>query len=145
MPTTFAETYLPLLIQFLLATGLAAALVFMGWFLGQRVRNRVKDSPYECGAQPVGSAKERFSIKFYLVAMIFILFDIEAIFLFPWAVVYRELGLFGFVVMFLFIDVVLTGFFYIWKKGVLNWGTEPPRAASPGIPAIAQYTLTERT
>jgi NADH-quinone oxidoreductase subunit A len=145
MPTNFAELYLPVLIQFVLAAGLASVLVFMGWFLGQRVRNRVKDSPYECGAQPIGSAKERFSVKFYLVAMIFILLDIEAIFLFPWAVVYRELGLFGFVVMFLFIDVILTGFFYIWKKGVLNWGTEPAEAELPSASSLAQYTLTERT
>jgi NADH-quinone oxidoreductase subunit A len=145
MPTTFAELYLPVLIQFVLAAGLASALVFLGWFLGQRVRNRVKDSPYECGVQPIGSAKERFSVKFYLVAMIFILLDIEAIFLFPWAVVYRELGLFGFVVMFLFVDVILTGFFYIWKKGVLNWGTEPAGAVSAPAPRPAQYTLTERT
>lgn len=145
MPSTFAEQYLPVLIQFVLATGLASVLVFLGWFLGQRVRNRVKDSPYECGAQPVGSAKERFSVKFYLVAMIFILLDIEAIFLFPWAVVYRELGLFGFVVMFLFVDVILTGFFYIWKKGVLNWGAESSAHGAGAAPRLGQYTLTERT
>lgn len=145
MPTTFAELYLPLLIQFILATGLASVLVFLGWFLGQRVKNRVKESPYECGAQPIGSAKERFSVKFYLVAMIFILLDIEAIFLFPWAVVYRDLGLYGFVVMFLFIDVILTGFFYIWKKGVLNWGIEPVVTASETTPRLGQYSLTERT
>lgn len=145
MPTSFADLYLPVLIQFVLATGLASVLVFLGWFLGQRVKNRVKDSPYECGAQPIGSAKERFSVKFYLVAMIFILLDIEAIFLFPWAVVYRQLGLFGFVVMFLFMDVILTGFFYIWKKGVLNWGTEPAEAELSAAPALGQYTLTERT
>ena len=73
---------------------------------------------------PVGSARERFSVKFYLVAMVFILFDIEAIFLYPWAVVYRELKLFAFVEMLLFIALVLCGFFYIWKKGVLDWSVE---------------------
>jgi NADH-quinone oxidoreductase subunit A len=73
---------------------------------------------------PVGNARERFSVKFYLVAMVFILFDIEAIFLYPWAVVYRQLGMFGFFEMLLFIVLVLCGFFYIWKKGVLDWSAD---------------------
>lgn len=92
--------------------------------LGQRVRDSVKSSPYESGMKPVGNARERFSVKFYLVAMVFILFDIEAIFLYPWAVVYRKLGLFGFFEMLLFIVLVLCGYFYIWKKGVLNWASD---------------------
>jgi NADH-quinone oxidoreductase subunit A len=75
---------------------------------------------------PTGSAKERFSVKFYLVAMVFILFDIEAIFLYPWAVVYRQLKVFGFVEMLVFIVLVLVGFFYIWKKGALDWSREDP-------------------
>jgi NADH-quinone oxidoreductase subunit A len=74
--------------------------------------------------EPVGDARERYSVKFYLVAMVFILFDIEAIFLYPWAVVYRELRLFGFFEMLLFIALVLCGYFYIWKKGVLDWSKE---------------------
>ena len=85
------------------------------------MRNRVKDMPYECGITPVGDARERFSVKFYLVGMLFILFDIEAIFLYPWAVVYRELKMFAFVEMLLFIVLILAGFFYIWKKGALDW------------------------
>jgi NADH-quinone oxidoreductase subunit A len=84
----------------------------------------VKSTPYESGMKPVGNARERFSVKFYLVAMVFILFDIEAIFLYPWAVVYRQLGLFAFFEMLLFIVLVLCGFFYVWKKGVLNWSVE---------------------
>jgi NADH-quinone oxidoreductase subunit A len=91
---------------------------------GNRVRNRVKDMPYECGVEPTGNARQRFSVKFYLVAMIFILFDIEAVFLYPWAVVYRELRLFAFVEMLLFIVLILAGFFYIWKKGALDWFRE---------------------
>ena len=75
---------------------------------------------------PEGSARESFSVKFYLVAMLFILFDIEAIFLYPWAVVYRGLGFYGFIVMLLFLDLVLWGFYYIWKKGVLNWAQDEP-------------------
>jgi NADH-quinone oxidoreductase subunit A len=80
-----------------------------------------KLSPYECGMQPVGTARERFSVKFYLVAMLFLLFDIEAVFLFPWAVVYRDLKMFGFLEMVLFIAVVLAGYVYVWKKGALEW------------------------
>jgi NADH-quinone oxidoreductase subunit A len=80
--------------------------------------------PYECGVTGQGSARERFSVKFYLVAMIFILFDIETVFLYPWAVVYRELKLFAFVEMLLFIALILSGFFYIWKKGALDWSVE---------------------
>ena len=71
--------------------------------------------------QPVGTARERFSVKFYLVAMLFLLFDIEAVFLFPWAVVYRDLKMFGFIEMLLFIAVVLAGYVYVWKKGALEW------------------------
>lgn len=121
MPTSFYEAYFPVLAQILLAAGLAAALIALGVLLGKRVRNRAKDTPYECGIQPVGGARERFSVKFYLVAMLFILFDIEAIFLYPWAVVYNELKLYGFVLMLIFIEVVLTGFYFIWRKGVLDW------------------------
>lgn len=95
--------------------------------LGRRVRDAVKSSPYESGMKPVGNARERFSVKFYLVAMVFILFDIEAIFLYPWAVVYRELKLFAFFEMLLFIVIVLCGFFYIWKKGVLDWSADQQR------------------
>jgi len=124
MPTSITEAYIPVLLQVLLAAAVAGALILMGVLLGKRVKNKVKDTPYECGITPTGSAKERFSVTFYLVAMLFILFDIEAIFLYPWAVVYRELKLFAFFEMLLFIALVLAGFFYIWKKGVLNWASE---------------------
>ena len=77
--------------------------------------------------KPVGNARERFSVKFYLVAMLFILFDIEAVFLYPWAVVYRELGMFGFVEMVLFMILVLSGFYFVWKKGALDWTVTPNR------------------
>lgn len=121
MPTSIYEAYFPVLAQILLAAGLAAALIGLGVLLGKRVKNRVKDTPYECGIPPVGGARERFSVKFYLVAMLFILFDIEAIFLYPWAVVYRELKLFAFVEMLIFIALVFAGFLYVWKRGVLDW------------------------
>jgi NADH-quinone oxidoreductase subunit A len=124
MPTNYHEVYFPVLVQVLLAFAVAVGLVGMAFAIGKRIQNRVKQMPYESGMTPIGSARERFSVKFYLVAMVFILFDIEAIFLYPWAVVYRDLKLFGFIEMFLFIVLVLSGFLYIWKKGVLNWATE---------------------
>ena len=124
MPQSIPENWFPVLVQVHIAALVAAGLIGAGVLLGKRVKNKVKDTPYECGIQPQGNAKERFSVKFYLVAMLFILFDIEAIFLYPWAVVYRELKMFAFVEMLLFIVLVLAGFFYIWKKGVLNWAQE---------------------
>ena len=147
MPSSQSEVYFPILLQILLATLVGGALVALGAILGQRVKNRVKDSPYECGVQPIGTARERFSVKYYLVAMLFILFDIEAIFLFPWAVVYRELKMFAFVEMLLFIVLALAGFFYIWKKGVLNWATEDAPTESPTnrpAPVASAYSLVDK-
>ena len=126
MPTTAAEVYFPVLLQILIAVAVAGAMVGGSFLLGKRVRNRVKDMPYESGMTPTGDARGRFSVKFYLVAMLFILFDIEAIFLYPWVVVYRDLKMLGFVEMLLFIVLVFAGFFYIWKKGVLNWAAAEP-------------------
>jgi len=121
MPETYAETYWPVLLQALIAMAVAAGMIGISYILGHKLRNRVKDMPYECGIVPTGDARQRFSVKFYLVGMLFILFDIEAIFLYPWAVVYRELKLFAFFEMLIFIVLVLAGFFYIWKKGALDW------------------------
>lgn len=124
MPTSYAETWFPVLIQILLAIAVAGGMIGASALVGRRLRDAIKSTPYESGMTPVGNAKERFSVKFYLVAMVFILFDIEAIFLYPWAVIYRELKLFAFFEMLLFIVLVLCGFFYIWKKGVLDWSSE---------------------
>jgi NADH-quinone oxidoreductase subunit A len=124
MPGSYAETYFPVLIQIIIAIAVAGGMIGASALLGRHVRDAVKFSPYESGMKPVGSARERFSVKFYLVAMVFILFDVEAIFLYPWAVVYRELKLFGFFEMLLFILIVLCGYFYIWKKGVLDWSID---------------------
>lgn len=131
MPTSYAETWFPVLIQIVIAIAVAGAMIGLSALLGRRVRDPVKMMPYESGMQPVGNARERFSVKFYLVAMVFIVFDIEAIFLYPWAVVYRELKLFAFFEMLLFIVLVLCGFFYIWKKGVLDWSTDEQRRQQP--------------
>ncbi|HPT27164.1 MAG TPA: NADH-quinone oxidoreductase subunit A [Bryobacteraceae bacterium] len=124
MPTTVIDSYFPLLVQVNLALVVAAALVALGVLLGKRLKNKVKAEAYECGITPVGTARERFSVKFYLVAMLFILFDIEAIFLYPWAVVFRELKMFAFIEMAIFIALVLCGLFYVYKKGVLNWNPD---------------------
>jgi NADH-quinone oxidoreductase subunit A len=113
--------YFPVLVQALLAMALAAGLLTVSFLLGKRVRNKVKDMPYESGIVPTGDARQRFSVKFYLVGMLFILFDIEAIFLYPWVVVYRELKMVAFVEMLVFVVLILAGFFYIWKKGALDW------------------------
>ena len=128
MPGSYKELYFPVLVQGLLAVIIAAALIIISYVFGKRVRNKVKDMPYESGIVPTGDARTRFSVKFYLVAMLFILFDIEAIFLYPWAVVYRELKWFGFVEMLVFVILILSGFFYIWKKGALDWA-HPDRSA----------------
>jgi NADH-quinone oxidoreductase subunit A len=124
MPTSYAETWFPVVVQILIALAVASAMIGLSALLGRRLRDPVKSSPYESGMKPIGNARERFSVKFYLVGMVFILFDIEAIFLYPWAVIYRQLKLFAFFEMLLFILLVLCGFFYIWKKGVLDWSTD---------------------
>ncbi len=124
MPATYAQSYFPVLVQVLIAIALAAGLIGASTLLGKRARSPLKDTPYESGMAPVGSARERFSVKFYLVGMIFILFDIEAVFLYPWAVVYRQLKMFAFAEMFVFVALILVGYFYVWKKGALDWSTD---------------------
>ncbi|MBK9167426.1 MAG: NADH-quinone oxidoreductase subunit A [Bryobacterales bacterium] len=138
MPTSHPELYFPVLLQAALALAVAIALPVLSFVLGKRLKNAVKDLPYESGITPVGNARQRFSVKFYLVGMLFILFDIEAIFLFPWVVVYRELMLYGFVIMLVFIVLVLDGFFYIWKMGVLDWAQDEPASLrqAPGPVAV---------
>lgn len=122
MPDNYFTRYLPLLLHFGIATVIAGAIVTLSWLIGQHKPNRAKLSPYECGVPPVGDARQRFSVKFYMVAMLFILFDVEAVFLYPWAVILRELKMFGFWEMIVYIGIFLVGLFYVWKKGVLDWG-----------------------
>ena len=113
--------YLPILILVILAALFAAGSVLLSSLLGPRRPNPEKLSPYECGVEPVGTARERFSVKFYLVAMLFIIFDMEIVFLYPWAVVFQQLRLFGLMAMGSFLLVLLVGYFYVWKKGGLEW------------------------
>ena len=113
--------YLPIFLLIALAGLFALGALLLSSLVGPRDPNPVKLAPYECGVTPVGSARERFSVKFYLVAMLFIIFDIEIVFLYPWAVVYRHLGSFGVVEMGIFVAVLLVGLVYVWKKGGLEW------------------------
>ena len=129
MPNSQAQVYFPVLVQIIIAAGMGIVFLGMSFLIGKHVRNKVKDSPYESGIVPTGDARHRFSVKFYLVAMLFILFDMEAIFLYPWAVVYKELKLFGFFEMLIFILFVFCGYFYVWKKGVLDWAPERDQKA----------------
>jgi NADH-quinone oxidoreductase subunit A len=122
MPDNYFARYLPFLIHIVLAGGIATAIITLSWWIGERKPTRAKLSPYESGMTPVGDARGRFSVQFYLVAMLFILFDVEAIFLYPWAIILRDLKHFGLWEMFVYIGIVLVGFFYVWKKGVLDWG-----------------------
>ena len=110
-----------MLIHFLIVVAVAAAILGLSAWVGVKRPSQAKLSPYECGSPPVGDARERFSVSFYLVAMLFILFDVEAVFLYPWAVVFKSLKWFGFVEMLLYIAVLLAGYVYVWKKGALDW------------------------
>jgi NADH-quinone oxidoreductase subunit A len=127
MPDNYFARYLPLLMHFALAGGFAVAVVTLSTIIGYRRPTRAKLSPYECGMAPVGDARGRFSVKFYLVAMLFILFDVEAVFLYPWAVILKDLKMYGFWEMLVYVGIVLVGFFYIWKKGALDWGETAAR------------------
>ena len=121
MSSNYLDSYGPLLLMFILAAFTAGALITVSVVVGKHKRTREKDQPYECGIRPTGDARHPFSVHFYMVALIFILFDIEAIFLYPWALVYHDLKVFGFVEMLLYIVILLVGYIYLWKKGALDW------------------------
>lgn len=115
------DAYTPILILFVVALVSAVGMVVGSHFLGPIRPTPAKRGAYESGMVPLGNARERFSIKFYMVAILFIVFDLETIFLIPWGVAFRELGVFGFVEMLIFIGILLVGFVYVWKKGALQW------------------------
>jgi len=126
------KEYIPILIVFIFVAGFAVTNIVLSHVVGKRKNTRAKLMPYECGMDPVGSAHQRFSVKFYLIAMLFILFDIEAIFLLPWAVVFKAMSgaltlhgqsarAFVFFEMMIFIAVLLVGYVYVWKKGLFEW------------------------
>ena len=117
----FADPYFSVLLLLIIAVGMAVGFVFLSQALGPKKYEPVKYSVYECGVDPFTSAAVRVSVKFYLVALLFILFDLETAFLYPWAVLFRDLGLFGFIEMAIFVGILLVGLVYAWKKGALDW------------------------
>jgi len=143
--------YLPILLMFIVAAGFAVGNVLLSQLVGQRKRTKTKLMPYECGKDPVGSARERFSVKFYLIAMIFILFDIEVIFLVPWAAVFRTLAAqsaamrqFVYLEMMMFIGLLLVGYIYVVKKGAFDWGDRARREAEAEARALADLEARRR-
>ena len=115
------QTYFPIGVVLLVAVIQGYALIFASNVLGPRRPSLVKAAPFECGSEPIGSARDRFGVKFYVVALLFIVFDIEAVFLFPWAVLFTELGWAGYVEMLVFVFTLVLGLVYVWKKGVIDW------------------------
>ena len=137
--------YLPILLMFVVAAGFAVGNVVLSTFVGQRKRTRTKLMPYECGKDPVGSARERFSVKFYLIAMIFILFDIEVIFLVPWAAVFKSMAAqgdamrwFAYIEMMIFVGLLFIGYIYIVKKRAFDWGERSRREAEAEAKLLAE-------
>lgn len=115
------QDYLPIVILVIIATGFAGLIILLGHLLGPRRPTARKAQPYESGMRPIGPGTRRMPIHFYLVAVLFILFDIEVVFFLPWAVVFKQLGLFALVEMLIFILILLVGYVYAWKKGALEW------------------------
>ena len=115
------QNYLPILVFIIIALGLGAAMIFAGSIIGPRRPDSEKLSPYECGFEAFEDSRMKFDVRYYLVAILFIIFDLEIAFLFPWAVVLDEIGTFGFLAMMVFLAVLVIGFIYEWKKGALEW------------------------
>ncbi|HEY9075811.1 MAG TPA: NADH-quinone oxidoreductase subunit A [Anaerolineaceae bacterium] len=113
--------YLPIIILMILATLLAFLVVALGHLFGPRRPTAQKSMPYESGMVPYGPGTRRVSVRYYLIAVLFILFDLETVFFLPWAVAFKQLGLFGLIEMFLFVGILLVGYIYAWKKGALEW------------------------
>ena len=113
--------YLPILVYMIIAIGVAVGMVGLSEAVGKKTHSPVKDLPYECGMVPTGDARSRYSVKFFVIAMFFLVFDIEAIFLYPWAIVFEKLGIIGLVEMMVFIALFLVAYVYAWRKGALEW------------------------
>ncbi|MBF0693731.1 MAG: NADH-quinone oxidoreductase subunit A [Flavobacterium sp.] len=120
MQTNQAD-YFPILMQFLLAVGFVVTTIIISGFLGPRRKSASKDKNFECGIESIGNARIPFSVKYFLVAILFVLFDVEVIFLYPWAVNFREMGVEGMIKMSIFMTLLLVGFFYVIKKKALEW------------------------
>ena len=115
------QNYLPILIFIIVGLGLGCVMILMGSMLGPKRPDSAKLSPYECGFEAFEDSRMKFDVRYYLVAILFIIFDLEIAFLFPWAVVLDEIGMFGFLAMMVFLGILVVGFIYEWKKGALEW------------------------
>jgi NADH-quinone oxidoreductase subunit A len=113
--------YIPIIIFFLIALALPVVLLTLSRLIHRRVYGREKLMPYECGIDPIGDAHERFSVRFYIIAILFLVFDVEVVFLFPWAIIYDKLALFGLIEMLIFVGILVVGYYYAWRKGALEW------------------------
>ena len=116
-----AAAYIPIALFVLVATGFAVFTLILTGLIHPTKHNKVKLEPYECGIEPLTDARDRYSIRYYLVAMLFVIFDVETVFMFPWAVIFDRLLLFGLVEMLVFISILVVGYFYAWRKGALEW------------------------
>jgi len=115
------QNYVPIFIFLLIAFLIGAGTVLVASLIRPNNPNKVKLMPYECGIDPVDSARKRYTVRFYIVAILFVVFDVETVFLFPWAVQFKRLGLFGFAEMMVFLGILIVGYIWIWKKGALEW------------------------
>ena len=115
------SAYIPIAIFVVVATGFAVFTIVFASLIQSSKYNKVKLEPYECGIEPATDARDRYSIRYYLVAMLFVIFDVETVFMFPWAVVLERLGIFGLIEMVVFLLILVVGFIYAWKKGALEW------------------------
>ena len=115
------EQYLPVLLFILVGLGVGVAPQVIGFFLGPRLPDEAKNSPYECGFEAFEDTRMKFDVRYYLIAILFILFDLEIAFLFPWAVALKEIGFIGFIDMMIFLAILVAGFAYMWIKGAIDW------------------------
>ena len=115
------SAYIPIAIFVVVATGFALFTLVFSSLIHSEKYNKVKLEPYECGIEPVTDARDRYSIRYYLVAMLFVIFDVETVFMFPWAVIFNRLMLFGLIEMLVFIFILVVGYYYAWQKGALEW------------------------
>lgn len=115
------DDFIPIVIFVVVAVGFAIGTLLFSRLIHAEKYNKVKLEPYECGIEPTTDARDRYSIRYYLVAMLFVIFDVETVFMFPWAVILDELALFGLIEMVIFLFILVVGYFYAWKKGALEW------------------------
>ncbi len=125
-PTLLFQTspvlsYIPIVLLLIISIAIPLAALTVGGFVRRSIFDKVKLMPYECGVDPSGDARDRYSVRYYIIAMLFLIFDVETIFLFPWAVVYDQLAIFGLIEMLVFIGILVVGYYYAWKKGALEW------------------------